>query len=56
MENKATLKKTVNGVYYIEIPSNFPRIARWKEGDTIEFMVGDAASPKKDDLILRKQP
>lgn len=56
MENGTVVKKTPRGVYYIELPSNFLRITKWKEGDVLEVMVGGSASIKKDDLILRKLP
>ena len=56
MENSTVVKKTPRGVYYVELPPNFLRITKWKEGDTLEVMVGGAASIKKDDLILRKVP
>jgi|GEM_PF-1619441 len=54
MENKTTLKKTQQGRYFIIVPKNLVRIAKWSEGDTIEVMPGSAATVKKDDLILRK--
>ncbi len=54
MDKKTTLKKTKNGVYYMEIPSDYVRITKWKEGDTIELIPGNAVTSKKDDLILRR--
>ena len=54
MENKAVIKKTQRGVYFVEIPLNQLRIAKLGEGDTIEIMPGSAVPVKKDDLILRK--
>lgn len=54
MDDKTILKKTKNGRYYMEIPSDYLRITKWKEGDTIELIPGRAVTSKKDDLILRK--
>ncbi len=54
MDNKTELKKTQRGKYFIVIPKNLRRIAKWEEGDVIEVMPGSAVSVKKDDLILRK--
>lgn len=56
MADKRKLKKTSQGVYFIEIPYNMIRIAKLKEGDTLEFIPASALTPKKDDLILRKIP
>jgi hypothetical protein len=56
MAGKTILRKTQRGVYFVEIPSNFLRITKLKEGDTIEFIMGESVSIKKDDLILRKVP
>ncbi len=54
MGNKTKLKKTLRGVYYLEIPENFIRITKWKEEDIIEVIPGSAVTPKKDDIILRR--
>jgi PDZ domain-containing secreted protein len=56
MDGKTTLRMTRQGVYFVEIPQNFIRITKLREGDTIEFIMGESVSIKKDDLILRKVP
>jgi uncharacterized membrane protein (UPF0127 family) len=56
MDNKTEIKKTTKGVYFLEIPSNFLRITKIKEGDQVEFIMGNSVSIKKDDLVLRKVP
>ncbi len=56
MKNKAVIRKTHNGVYFVEIPATLVRIAKIKEGDTVEVMPGNAVTVKKDDLIVRKAP
>jgi hypothetical protein len=56
MENKTEIRKTIKGIYFVEIPPNFLRITKIKEGDQVEFIMGNAVSIKKDDLILRKVP
>jgi hypothetical protein len=56
MKNKGVIKKTLRGVYFVEIPQNFLRITKLQEGDEIEFIPGSAVSIKKDDLIIRKIP
>jgi hypothetical protein len=56
MANKTNIQRTPRGVYFIEVPSDVLRMARLKEGDTMEFLSGSTLSAKKDDIILRKTP
>jgi len=52
--NKAVVRRTMRGVYYLEIPLDVIRVAGLKEGDMVELMPGSAVSVKKDDVIIRR--
>lgn len=49
------LQKTTKGQYFILLPDELVRIARWKEGDEIEVVPGSEVAARKEDLVLRKK-
>lgn len=50
-----TLKRTMKGVYYIEIPQEIIRITGLKEGDQIDVRTGGDISPRSKDIVLMKK-
>lgn len=51
---KMTLRRTLKGVYFIELPRDLLRIKGWKEGEFIEVLSGASVQARKEDIVLRR--
>lgn len=51
---KTILRKTLKGVYFVELPRDLIRIKGWKDGEVIEVLSGGTVQARKEDIILRR--